>query len=232
MHCHVCHEPRLQALEEPLYKTCAIAMGAMWITCYIAMAFKNHKDKSYGMPMLCLSLNLAWEIIMTTIYKVIVPEVYYASILWVLFDLVLFYQTWKYAPNEFQAYPFVRKRTTLLLVAGMAAGFPGILFFLDYAHDVRLGLLAGLVLNTALALSYNAMLVSRGSSRGQSMLIASTKGLGSGAAWMLNIGLGYDHPFLLYLYVLNMSADVVYGVSLYLVIKKEQAVGNKLAKAR
>ncbi|KAJ3179911.1 hypothetical protein HDU87_002479 [Geranomyces variabilis] len=196
--CNVCHEPRWEALDEPLYKSCALVMGIAWVTCYAAMAVTNYKDKSF-----------------------VVTEVYWASVLWVLFDLVLFYQTWLYARNEFTAYPFLRQHTTLLLAAGVIAGFPGILFFLEYAHDVRLGLLAGLVLNTALAVSYVAMLVNRGSSRGQSMVIAVTKGVGSAAAWVLNIGLGYDHKFLLYLYVLNVATDVVYAVGLYKVIRRE-----------
>ncbi|KAI8915370.1 hypothetical protein DFJ77DRAFT_365616 [Powellomyces hirtus] len=220
--CHVCHEPRFAALDEPLYKSCAIAMGAMWVTCYVAMAFKNYKDKSYGMPMLCLCLNLSWEFIMTVIHPVIIPDVWYASVLWVLFDLILLYQTYIYAPNEFRDQPFLQKRTTFMIVAGIAAGLPGIIFFLDYAHDVRLGLLAGLVLNTALAISYVAMLISRKSSRGQSLLIAASKGLGSTAAWVLNIGLGFDHKFLLYLYVLNMATDAVYTTALYMVIQREK----------
>ncbi|KAJ3166919.1 hypothetical protein HDU88_003008 [Geranomyces variabilis] len=226
--CNVCHEPRWEALDEPLYKSCALVMGVAWVTCYAAMAVTNFKDKSYGMPMLCLCLNLSWEVIMTTLHPVVVTEVYWASVLWVLFDLVLFYQTWLYARNEFTAYPFLRQRTTLLLAAGVIFGFPGILFFLEYAHDFRLGLLAGLVLNTALAVSYVAMLVNRGSSRGQSMVIAVTKGVGSAAAWVLNIGLGYDHNFLLYLYVLNVATDLVYAIGLYKVIQRERTPAVKL----
>ena len=42
--------------------------GIAWTITYIALVYRGIKDKSYGMPLVPLALNIAWEITFSLIY--------------------------------------------------------------------------------------------------------------------------------------------------------------------
>ncbi|MCT6815694.1 MAG: hypothetical protein M3043_04720, partial [Lysinibacillus fusiformis] len=47
---------------------CQIGMGLFWIITYLLVIYKGWKDKKYGMPMVAICANIAWEFIFTFLY--------------------------------------------------------------------------------------------------------------------------------------------------------------------
>ena len=44
------------------------ASGLAWTVVYVALVYRGIKDKSYGMPLVPLALNFAWELVFSLVY--------------------------------------------------------------------------------------------------------------------------------------------------------------------
>lgn len=80
--------------------------GTLWTLCYILFTQASLQDRTYGMPLPALSLNIAWEFIFSLYVSETLLEKSVFSI-WLLIDLGLVYGMLKYGREEWKDRPWV-----------------------------------------------------------------------------------------------------------------------------
>jgi hypothetical protein len=98
-----------------------LGSGFFWTLAYILIIRRGWKDKSYGMPVVALGANLAWEYLFSWILPHRSPQLEVNRI-WLLFDLGILWQVLRYGSNE-QQHPWLRRNFYLLLACAMVGGF-------------------------------------------------------------------------------------------------------------
>ncbi|KAJ3038908.1 hypothetical protein HDV00_012830 [Rhizophlyctis rosea] len=214
------------------------ALGCiLWNYTYIDLLLRNGREKTYGMPLAGICLNLAWEFIYSTIHPLKAPwsPHHFVSISWFFIDCGMMYQTVKYGRKEWEHVPFVRNNLGLIAGTGVIASFFLITgFVLDYEPlGVDTGIITGYLVNITLSISFIAMLFNRKSLRGQSLGIAVSKFLGTGniivawwtkaVLWPEEFGLATTRSMIV-LAVLILVFDCIY-VGLVASIKYEKGDG-------
>lgn len=106
--------------------TAALGVGVLcWDATYILMTRRSLQTKSYGMPLLGLALNVAWEIV----YGFYVSEALLETagfVVWLLLDVGLVYTTIKHAPYEWEgSSPWVGRHIAAILALMTAVGVAG-----------------------------------------------------------------------------------------------------------
>lgn len=106
--------------------TIALGIGVLcWDATYILMTRRCLQTQSYGMPLLGLALNIAWE----TVYGFYVAEALLETagfVIWLVLDVGLVYTTIKYAPYEWEmSSPRVGRNITTILALMTAVGMAG-----------------------------------------------------------------------------------------------------------
>ncbi|KAI1862364.1 uncharacterized protein JN550_010226 [Neoarthrinium moseri] len=103
-----------------------------WDLAYILMTRRSLKTRSYGMPILGLAINVAWEVI----YGFYVAEIWLEKlgfIFWLLLDLGLVYTTIRFAPEDWATTsPWVGRNITYILASMLLVGCWGHLAFASW----------------------------------------------------------------------------------------------------
>lgn len=95
-----------------------------WDLFYILVTRRSLRTKSYGLPVVVLALNVAWEII----YAFYVTEQWLELVgfaVWLLLDIGLIYTTILFAPNEWTASPWIGRWMAWIFAALVAVGVLG-----------------------------------------------------------------------------------------------------------
>ena len=90
---------KIDCMEEIL----KLISGISWSTVYLVMIYQGFKTKSYGMPFVALSLNIAWEFIYS-FHNFRVDAISLQrgiNIFWFLLDLVIVFQYFKFGKKYF-----------------------------------------------------------------------------------------------------------------------------------
>lgn len=154
--------------------------GIAWTIVYIASIRVGIRDKSYAMPLWALALNLAWEILHATLGFRAVGLTLQISInfVWFLLDLGLLYTFFRFGRKYFPAHLhpawFFTWGTVVLASA----------FIIQYLFIYEFGLWMGAIYsaflqNLLMSVLFIVMLMQRGSSDGQTLLIAISKCIGT-----------------------------------------------------
>lgn len=210
------------AMENPVMVTLMVFTGAFWTAAYALIIYKGFKDKTYGMPLAALCVNLTWEFI----FSFILPfkEAFFLplNLIWLSLDSVMAYQLLTYGPKEFPHLPkkyfyfFVALGIIFAPLATLAITFEAKDFIATYS-----GFAAALLT----AICYVQMLIVRQSLRGQNMWIAVAKMLGS---LMPSIGYYLYMPeyaashILRFLFVAIVTFDVIYIAMVFVYRKKQR----------
>ncbi|KAH7091952.1 tyrosyl-DNA phosphodiesterase-domain-containing protein [Paraphoma chrysanthemicola] len=182
--------------------------GIGYTLCYVLMTRKSIQDCTYAMPLFSLAFNFAWEIIFALFVAVEIREVTMFTI-WMLIDLGLVYAVLKYGANEWKTAPLVGENIGKLF-AIMLAWWCMILYaisvwWLDPSNPVNpkagksykgidgldtdeLGYWTALLAQVVLSGMSLAQILMRGSSRGSSYAIWTTRFVGSLSGLNLNYG--------------------------------------------
>jgi hypothetical protein len=108
----------------PASTVCLGMGGMMWNVTYVLMTIRSIQTKSYGMPLLALSLNVSWELV----YSIFVAEPVIERVgfaVWLVLDIGLVYNTVKYGRNEWEHSPFVARHIASILLIMTAVGLVG-----------------------------------------------------------------------------------------------------------
>jgi hypothetical protein len=198
----------------------SLISGVCWTIVYIDMIRLGFKDKTYGMPLFALALNLCWEGIYSYTYLTSDPGNIqgYINLAWFLFDIVIAVTYIKYGRSDFSRQydpKYFIPWSLLALVTALAVQ----LAFVAEFGGVGAGYSAFLQ-NLLMSVLFVNMLVLRKSGKGQSLVIAVSKWLGTLAPTIM-AGILHGYILLLVVGVLCSVFDILYIVML----------GNAKAKA-
>ena len=238
----------LMVPDEPLYTVLALVGGIFWTIVYIDIIYRGFKDKSCGMPLMVLGLNWAWEFIFAFMGDPFFPEGSFFHVtdqapvqrmvdgVWFLFDCVILYLKIKYGRDEYnKALPGFGKKMFIPYVALILFISFQAVWFISIELEDHQGAYAAYQQNIFISALYIPMLLRRGNTDGQSMLIAICKCLGTiapdieGAVVLLKYYHVPASKFLLmetmpYMKLLIGSCllfDIIYIITLYRAFKKE-----------
>lgn len=221
----------------------AMLSGVFWLIAYILIIYRGFKDKSYGMPVVALCGNLAWEIIFGLGLETGCPATWAScpagliqarNFIWMLFDLVILYTVLKFGRHLF-THPIVRKNFTWIVLGGVAVAFFVINaiipeFWVQNAWGVVVNsqtpaflpltiqggsYYTGFGLNLMMSVLFVVMIIVRGNVEGQSVYIAINKWLGSLAAYAFMLADNVSSPLVNILYAVVFLLDVGYVLLVY-----------------
>jgi hypothetical protein len=158
-----------------LYAACITILGASWVVVYLAVIRAGFRERTYAMPLVALCGNLAWEFHFAYLapYE---PFQRSADTIWFLLDLAILWTVVRYGPQEFPSLP--RFAFYALLGGGMAAAF-SLIHLLARALGDSASIYTGFGDTLLMSATFIGMALGRGSLRGQSLLIAYTKWIGT-----------------------------------------------------
>lgn len=198
-----------------------LTSAVAWTIVYICSIKIGFRDKTYCMPLWALGLNIFWEIIYAC-NGVINPSVQtIANTVWACCDLFIVITYFKFGRNQFPKnlqdkfipYSVLTFASCLLLQLA---------FFLHFDYYLDAAQYSAFAQNVVMSILFVVMLYKRGSSKGQSMVIAVAKWIGTLAP---TIQMGIVQGFNIYVLLTGLLCsvwDIAYIVLLHHQIQKEK----------
>ena len=158
--------------------------GISWTIVYLAIINRGFRDKTYGMPLFALALNITWEFIFSFLFGGRFSPQLVINIIWFSFDVVILYTYFRYGRKEFPK-TIDQKWFVPWSVAAIAVGFVTQYFTALEFPGLAGSMYSAFVINLIMSILFIDMLVRRNSVEGQSMVIAVFKWLGTAAPTIL-----------------------------------------------
>jgi hypothetical protein len=200
-----------------------VVSGFCWIGVYILLVKRGFQDKSYGMPLVALSVNIAWETVFSVVYPIgMSSPARFIIFLWMILDALVvatfFLYGYKYFENRWtrgqfygvgifallSAYAFCLTAPPFLLsFSFFRASMFQVASFLAYATD-----------NVVISVLFVHMFWGRRGVEGQSFYIGLLKWIGTllVAVWYL---LENNYPFIWFIIVEIEIFDILYLKLIY-----------------
>ena len=156
-----------------------IVSGLAWTVVYVEAVRIGFRDRSYAIPAAALALNFAWEAIYATRSATTALSAQGVfNIVWGLADVVILYTFFRFGRSEFPAWVTRKVFLGWALLLGATAFAVQLLFVAEFGWEAAPRYSAFLQ-NLLMSGLFIAMFVSRGGARGQSLLIAAAKWIGT-----------------------------------------------------
>lgn len=211
--------------------------GIAWTITYVALVYRGFKDKSYGMPLVPLALNFAWEFTFSLIYPPHVSGGLATAInaVWMICDIGVVITFLLYGYRYFEnSFKISKTQWIALIVVAFTFSF-GIMisggpFFGQFESYFRNEIFEGAkfianIQNLVISVCFVLMFWQRQSSEGQSFTIAWAKWLGTsmtvGVSYILGDHQGEDATFILIFLIAIFIFDTYYMYLIYNQLKKE-----------
>lgn len=226
----------------------ALGSGVFWLAAYVLIIYRGFKDQSYGMPVVALIGNLAWEIIFGLGIETGCPATWSScpasviqirNFIWLLFDFAILYTVLKFGRRHFTG--LIQRYFPFLVIGGIVVAV-ALIYAIVQEFLVRnvwgvvvngqtpevLPLIiqggsyyTGFGLNFMMSILFVFMAERRGDIAGQSLYIAITKWLGSVAAYGFMVADGVYSPVVNVLYAIVFLFDVIYIWQVYQQCRKQ-----------
>ncbi|MGH4036344.1 MAG: hypothetical protein ACRQFF_00685 [Sphaerochaeta sp.] len=186
--------------------------GVAWTIVYIEAIRKGFKDKTYAMPLFALGLNIAWEAIYA-ITGLSNPTIQTpVNFIWCALDVVIVVTYFLYGRKEFP--DNAKKYFIPYSILAFATNFAiQIAFYLHFSRSEAASYSAFLQ-NAAMSILFLTMLFQRQSKKGQSVLLAVAKWIGT-LAPVISFGiLNEFNIFVLITGIICSIFDIIYIVAL------------------
>ncbi|MDQ0030054.1 transmembrane-type terpene cyclase [Arthrobacter bambusae] len=186
-----------------------ILSGVAWTTVYVCAILVGFRDKSYAIPAAALGLNIAWEVIYalhSLSTRLSVQGV--INIAWALADMVIVYTFLRFGRRELPGFvtrPLFVGWSVLLLIASFIVQW---LFIAEFDWDPA-SRYAAFLQNLLMSGLFIAMFAARRGLRGQSMVIAVAKWIGT-LAPTISFGVLQNSLFILGIGLLCSIFDLSY----------------------
>jgi hypothetical protein len=123
-----------------------------WVAAYVFIIRQCFQDKSYGLPMVAICMNLSWEFLASWVIPNPVPLWHFFDRVWFFVDLVIVYQLLRYG-RRLQTIPEVRDHFyAIIALTTVLSGIGLYTFYLQY-HDL-LGLVGAFVINLVMSVTF------------------------------------------------------------------------------
>lgn len=192
--------------------------GICWTIVYFESIRIGFKDRTYSMPFFALALNITWEGLYSYIDLTSSPGSIQAwiNLVWFLLDILIVYTYFKFGKEEFSKYAnkkyFIPWSILIFLMS----------FAIQYSFSIEFGNLgswySAFIQNLIMSILFINILVSRGSTKGQSLTIAISKWIGTLAPTIL-FGIIHGNQLTLVLGIFCSVFDIIY-ICYLSVIKK------------
>jgi len=221
---------------------CYFFIALFWLGAYVLVARHGFKEKTFGMPIVAMIGNWAWEWIYglnldspCPIVWATCPErpLQIANFATMFFDGFIVYTIFKYGREKMKN-PFVRKYYYPILIFGLIASFALQYTFITevgfrnlhrlsvvgggqpaYLSGDEGGSYSGYILSFIMGILFIKMLTDRNSLEGQSFIIALSMMLGNAAAYPFLLIRNELTPFLAVLIGFTLFVNFVYVVMTY-----------------
>lgn len=211
--------------------------GIAWTITYVALVYRGFKDKSYGMPLVPLAMNFAWEITFSLIYP---PHASgglatVINTVWMICDAGIVVTFFLYGYRYFQdRYKISKPEWWMLAAVAFAASF-GVMIaggkffgqFEPYFHNEIFegAKFIAFIQNLVISVCFVLMYWERQNSEGQSFTIAWSKWLGTsmtvGLSYLLADHKGEDATLIFIIILATFVFDTYYMRLIYNQLKKE-----------
>lgn len=198
-----------------------ILSGICWSIVYIELIRGGFKDKTYAMPLFALGLNFAWE----TLYSV--DQLFLGSeplqgvvnLIWAALDAIIIVTYFKYGREYFpeKAKKYFVPFSILAFVSCFVMQFA---FYFQF-HKVPASQYSAFAQNAAMSVLFLVMLYQRGNTRGQTLLMAIAKCIGTLAPTILGGLIESFNIYILLMGIICLVFDVLYIVALHSFKKEE-----------
>lgn len=182
-----------------------------WTIVYIEAIRLGFKERTYAIPLVALGLNFAWEWIYTINGLMFSQQMQtVVNLVWALADSAILYTFFRFGRSEFPQY--VNKTVFAVMGIGLLAVSFAVqgLFIVEFGTaGMQAARYSAFLQNLLMSGLFIAMFVARGGRRGQSLVIAVAKWIGTLAPTML-FGIVLDSPFILGIGLLCSVFDLVY----------------------
>jgi hypothetical protein len=186
-----------------------VVSGIAWTVVYIDAIRIGFRDRSYAIPAAALALNFAWEAIYAVRSVVTALSVQgVINIVWALADVVILYTFFRFGRSELPAWVTRNLFLGWALLLGVASFAVQLLFVAEFDWEAA-SRYSAFLQNLLMSGLFIAMFVARGGTRGQSLLIAVAKWIGTLAPTIV-FGWFGNSPLVLGLGVLCSIFDLVY----------------------
>ncbi|MBK1896237.1 transmembrane-type terpene cyclase [Chryseobacterium paridis] len=166
--------------------------GLAWTIVYIALTYRGIKDKSYGMPLIPLALNFAWEMVFSLVYPPAATGIAGALIngIWMICDIGIITTYFMYS------YPYFHRRysisktewmvySALAFIVSFGIMLTGGPFFGQFNSYFKADIFQGAIFiayvqNLIISVCFLLMIWERKGSEGQSLTIGVFKCIGTG----------------------------------------------------
>ncbi|EMR85854.1 putative integral membrane protein [Botrytis cinerea BcDW1] len=207
-----------------------IGSGVLWMVAYVLYIRRSSKDQSYGMPILSLCANIAWELIYGIIHPPGMAE-FITFLPYFLVDLLLVNATIKFGPREWRHAPIVQKNLGMIVLVGSLMMLGAQWTFAELFTDfTQASFWSGYTCQVIVSWSAIAQLVSRESTRGHSIAIWWCRFLGTLCAtavfhwraynYPANYGYVYT-PLARFLFIAPETAELAYPFIFWYIAKLE-----------
>lgn len=204
----------------------SVLSGIAWTIVYIAAIRIGFQEHTYAMPIAALGLNIAWE----TIYAVHdlsdgVSVQAIINVVWALADTVIVYTFFRFGRAEFPRFVsramFIAWGILIIAISYVVQW----LFIAEFGAGRAIGYSAFLQ-NALMSGLFVALVISRRGSRGQSLVIAAAKWIGTLAPTIAFGVIATFNPLILGLGLICSVLDLIYIGLLLWVRRNPQALAD------
>ena len=210
-------------MVDTIITLCIVASGICWSIVYIESIYNGFKQKTYCMPLFALGLNIAWEGLYSFTDLFIrgsIDAQAIANTVWFCLDIVILYTYFRFAKEECRSETERRWFVPWTIAAILCCVVLQVLFYVHFG-DVDGEKYSAFLQNIIMSICYLYMLSDRRSSKGQNMVIAVCKCIGTLTPTIY--GTLEGNMFILVTGIVCFVFDLIYIFALHSVIKHEQA---------
>lgn len=201
-----------------MYSLLMLACGFFWSIAYILIIQRSFQDKTYGMPLAALCLNISWEFIFSFVFPH-QPVQRTINLVWFCLDAVILLQLLRYGDREFPKLP--RSAFYAVVVFALVTCFCSVLLVSIQANYYG-GVYAAFGQNLLMSILFITMLFQRQSLQGQSVGIAICKWIGTASSSIAFYMLTFPKALSCYhfFYISTFIYDLIY---VGLIVKYQQS---------
>lgn len=192
--------------------------GFCWTITYIQLIFLGFKEKTYGMPFIALALNFSWEFL----YSYIGLKYYFFSVqtwitlVWLVLDILIVVTYLNYGKKYFPKHCSTKYFAPWTLIIFVMCFVLQFIFYIQFGDLGKV--YSGFLQNLIMSVLFICMLVNRNDLRGQDLIVAISKWIGTLSPTLL-FGVIYGNKFALTFGLFCSLFDLIY-ISLLKNVKK------------
>lgn len=208
-----------QTVEEvPIWALASGVIGcALWGAAYLVVIISCARQKTYGIPLAAICMNITWEILSVFFWVAVrnEPAFHYADIAWLAMDLVIISQLLRFGKEQ-QTIRQIRDHFYPVVAGTLLLAFLGQYTF-PMTYNDQDGFVLAFIINMGMSILFVFMGFARPDLRGLSYSVAWLKMLGTLCESIMCVKwMPAKHPeitnfsFFYFLYITTFLFDCIY----------------------